>query len=358
MSVPSFMKKFIKDSKATIAADELNSGVIRKYYDSGSYVLNALVSGDMFKGFPGNKIQGLGGPSGVGKTFFVMGAMKSFLDINPTGMVFYYDTESTVSKEFLEKRGIDSERVVIIEPTDVEDFKVNIAQFCKIYEETPESERVPIMMVLDSLGMLPDNKEIEDAESGDVKADMGGRAKKIKSLFRIITTKLGVLDIPLFVTSHTYSSQGLFPVEIISGGTGLQYAASNILGLGKALEKDGKEVTGVIIRCKTMKSRTSKENNVVRVLIDYSKGLDRYYGLLELAEAAGVFKKVSTRYEVDGKMVYGKTINENPETYYTQEVLEKINEYVKEAFNYQGALSFDAGKIVDNETDESDKNNK
>lgn len=359
MAVPAFMQKYMKENKATLAAEEKNSGVIRKYYDTGSYVLNALVSADMFKGIAGNKIIGLGGPSGCGKTYFALSIIKSFLNDNPTGYCVWYDTESTISKELLDSRNIDSNRVLIVEPAHVNDFKVKIMQFMNEYQEIPMNERIPIIMVLDSIGMLPDNKEIEDASNGDPKADQGGRAKKIKSLFRTITSQLGVLDIPLIVTSHTYSTMDMFPQEVLSSGVGLVYSASTIICLGKALEKDGKDVVGVILRCKAMKSRLSKENNVVRVLLNYKNGINRYYGLLDLAEASGIWKKVGTRYDVGGKLVFGKNINENPEQYFTQDVLNQINEYVKKVFSYGSNVIIDVNKIeqVDNEENKNENEN-
>lgn len=352
MSLPSFFNKMLKDSNASIAVDEENSGVVRNWIDSGCYVFNALLSGDIYKGFPGNKIIGIGGASSVGKTFFVLSAVKAFLEDNPTGYVVYYDTESTISKSFLESRGIDPSRVIVVEPIDLDAFKIHITQFLNEVTNTPVKERVPIMIALDSLGNIPSAKEFNDAKEGKSVVDMS-RAKSIKSIFRIVTVQLGLLDIPMFVTAHVYSDMGLFPKDIVSGGTGLVYTSSTLIGLGKAQEKDGNEIVGSIIRCKAMKSRLSKENTVVRVLLRYDTGLQKYYGLLELAEAAGIFKKVSTRYDINGKMVFGKTINENPEEYFTKDVLDQINEYVHQAFTYgSSAKEFNLSKILGEEKEE------
>jgi RecA/RadA recombinase len=191
------------------------------------------------------------------------------------------------------------------------------------------------MFVLDSLGMLSTTKEMEDTAAGKETRDMT-RSQIVKSTFRVLTLKLGKANIPMIMTNHTYDVIGsMFPQKEMGGGSGLKYAASSIIYLGKRKEKDGTEVVGNIIHCKNYKSRLTKENAQIDVRLTYKTGLDKYYGLLELGEAAGVFKKVSTRYEMpDGTKVFGKNINENPDKYFTKEVLDKIDEYAKKKFSY------------------------
>jgi hypothetical protein len=138
------------------------------------------------------------------------------------------------------------------------------------------------------------------------------------------------------MTNHTYDVIGsMFPQKEMGGGSGLKYAASSIVYLSKRKEKDGTEVVGNIIHCKNYKSRLTKENAQIDVRLTYKEGLDRHYGLLDLAIEAGIFNKVSTRIELpDGTKVFGKTINDEPEKYFTKEVLEKIDEYTKRKFSY------------------------
>jgi hypothetical protein len=140
----------------------------------------------------------------------------------------------------------------------------------------------------------------------------------------------------MIMTNHTYDVIGsMFPQKEMGGGSGLKYAASSIIYLSKRKDKDGTEVIGNIIHCKNYKSRLTKENAMIDVKLTYKTGLDRHYGLLELGEEAGVFSKVSTRFEMaDGTKVFGKTINENPEKYFTKEVLDKIDEHAKRKFTY------------------------
>ncbi len=305
------------------------------YIDSGSYVFNALVSGSIYGGFSGNKITAIAGDSSTGKTFFSLAVVRNFLDSNPDAIVLYFDTESAITKSLLEERNIDTNRVVVMNVVTIEEFRTKALQVVDRYTKEPEDKRQPMMFVLDSLGMLSTSKEITDALADKQVRDMT-KSQLIKGAFRILTLKLGQANIPLIVTNHTYDVIGSYvPTKEMGGGSGLKYAASTIIYLSKSKEKDGKEVIGNIIKAKTAKSRLSKENQVVSIRLYYdARGLDRYYGLLELAEAAGIWKNVAGRYEVDGKKVYGKTILENPEKFFTDEVMSQIDIAARDTFSY------------------------
>ena len=163
------------------------------------------------------------------------------------------------------------------------------------------------------------------------------KSQLVKGAFRMLTLKLGQAKIPMIVTNHTYDVIGAYvPTKEMGGGSGLKYAASSIIYLFKKKEKDGKEVIGNIIRCRTAKSRLSKENKDVEVRLYYdSRGLDKYYGLLELGEAGGLWKNVAGRYDMgDGKKIYAKAILADPETYFTPEVMEKLDVIAKGTFSY------------------------
>jgi RecA/RadA recombinase len=203
------------------------------------------------------------------------------------------------------------------------------------YEKKDEKARPPMMFVLDSLGMLSTSKEMEDSLEGKDTRDMT-KAQIIKAAFRVLTLKLAKVKIPLLVTNHVYELVGSYvPTKELGGGTGLKYAASTIAMLSKRKEKDGTDVIGNIVKIKMYKSRLSKENSQIEVLLTYAQGLDRYYGLLDLAEKHGIFKKVSTRYQLpDGTSVFGKNINENPEKYFTEEVLLQLEAAVQKEYKY------------------------
>ncbi len=315
---------------ATKVSDGIEAGDVSTYVDTGSYILNALVSGDIYGGIPSNKITALAGETATGKTFFALGMVKQFLTDNPSGGVLYFESESALTKDMIEERGIDSKRMIILPVTTIQEFT---HQAVKIVENHTEDK--PIMMVLDSLGMLSTTKEVTDITEGKETKDMT-RAQLVKGCFRVLTLKLGKAGIPLLVTNHTYKQMGtMFPTDVMGGGSGLQYAASTIIFLSKRKEKVGTDVIGNIIHCKNFKSRLTKENKMVDVLLTYDEGLSRYYGLLELAEKYGIINKVSTRYEMpDGTKIFGKQILSDPEKYFTADIMEKLEEAADKEFLY------------------------
>ena len=232
-------------------------------------------------------------------------------------------------------RGIDPSRMVIMPVTTVQEFRTQALKVLDSYLVQHESERKPLFLCLDSLGMLSTTKEVEDTADGKETRDMT-RAQVLKAAFRVLTLKLGRAKVPMVVTNHTYDVVGsMFPQKEMGGGSGLKYAASSIIYLTKKKEKDGTEVVGNIIHCKNHKSRLTVENRMVDVRLTYDKGLDRYYGLLELAEKYEIFKKVSTRFELpDGSKQFGKTIMNDPETYFTEEIMQKLEECAMKEFKY------------------------
>jgi len=318
-----------------IASTGENSSEFSGAIDTGSYILNAALSGSLFGGVPNNKITAFAGESATGKTFVVLGVLKRFLDDNPTGGVVYFDTEAAVTKEMMETRGIDVSRVAISEPQSIEEFRTNAVRMLTKYIETSKKDRPPMMMVLDSLGMLSSAKELEDVESGKAARDMT-KAQLLRGTFRVLSLKLAKAGVPLLVTNHVYDVVGSYvPMKEISGGSGLKYAASSIAMLSKKKDKDGTDVVGNIIKVKMHKSRFTKEEKMVEVKLSYDKGLDRYYGLLDLAEKYDIIKKVSTRYELpDGTKVFGKNINEEPEKYFTDDIMQQLEVAAKAEFMY------------------------
>lgn len=329
-----FLKEIVKEisGEYTQLASEIDEA--ETFVDTGSYIFNSLVSGSIFGGVSGNKITAIAGETSTGKTFFSLAVVKNFLDTHPTGYCLYFDTESAITKSLLESRGIDTTRLVVVNVVTVEEFRNKTLKAVDIYLKKKEDERSPCIFVLDSLGMLSTNKEINDALSEKDTRDMT-KAQLIKGAFRMLTLKLGQAKIPMLVTNHTYESMSLYGGKQMSGGSGLQYAASTIIYLSKSKEKEGTEVIGNIIRAKTHKSRLSKENQEVSIRLFYDdRGLDKYYGLLELGEIGGMWKNVAGRYEIDGKKLYAKEILKTPEKYFTEEVMQKLDVISKGEFTY------------------------
>ena len=334
-----FLKEIVKeigDEYTQLAADIDET---ETYVDTGSYIFNGLCSGSIFGGVSGNKITAIAGESSTGKTFFSLAVVKNFLDSNPGGYCLYFDTEAAVNKSLLTSRGIDLDRFVVVNVVTVEQFRQKALQAVDIYLKTPEEDRKPCMFVLDSLGMLSTEKEIRDALDDKQVRDMT-KSQLVKGAFRMLTLKLGQAKIPMIVTNHTYDVIGSYvPTKEMGGGSGLKYAASTIIYLSKKKEKDGTAVVGNLIKAKTAKSRLSKENKDVTVRLYFDeRGLDKYYGLLELGEVGGMWKNVAGRYEMNGKKVYAKEILKNPDKYFTQEVLEQLDEIAKEQFSYGSSI--------------------
>lgn len=334
----SFLQSVIKELDnefASVVEDGVATGDCESFVDTGSYILNALISGSIYGGLPANKITALAGESSTGKTFFALSIVKHFLSNNPDAQVIYFETESAVSKDMMVSRGIDVKRVGLVPVSTVQEFRTQSIKVVDEYTKLKKEDRPPLLFVLDSLGMLSTSKEIQDATDGKETRDMT-RAQVIKSIFRILSLKLGQAGIPLIVTNHTYEVVGAYvPTKEMGGGTGLKYSASTILFLSKKKEKDGTEVVGNIIKVKAQKSRFTKENSEIETRLYYdSRGLDKYYGLLELGEKHGVFERKGNRYVVGESSVYPSVILANPEKYFTEDILQALDECAQKEFLY------------------------
>jgi len=333
-----FLKDIIKETGneyATLVSEGVEAGDVDNYIDTGSYSLNALLSGSIFGGLPGNKITAIAGEAATGKTYFALGIVKHFLDTNEEAGVIYFESESALTKDLVENRGVDSKRMIIAPVSTVQEFRYQAIRVLDKYIQQEESKRKPILIVLDSLGMLSTTKEMEDTAVGKETRDMT-RSQIVKAAFRVLTLKLGKAKVPMIMTNHTYDVIGsMFPQKEMGGGQGLKYAASNVVYLTKRKEKEGKEVIGSVIHCLNWKSRLTKENAKIDVRLTYDKGLDKHYGLLDLAIKYNIFKSVSTRVELpDGTKQYAKTINNEPDKFFTKSILNQIDKGAKKEFLY------------------------
>jgi len=333
-----FLKQIIKETGneyASLVSEGVEAGDVDSFIDTGSYMFNALLSGSINGGLPSNKITAIAGESATGKTFFVLGMVKEFLQNNKNAGVIYFESESALTKKLIEDRGIDSERMIIMPVTTVQEFRHQALTVLEKYNEQDEADRQPLLLVLDSLGMLSTTKEVEDTAEGKETRDMT-RAQILKAAFRVLTLKLGRTKVPMIINNHTYDVVGAYmPMKEMGGGSGLKYAASTIVYLSKKKEKEGTDVVGNIIHCKTQKSRLSKENMMVDVRLRYDTGLDKHYGLVDLAVKHGIFKQVSTRIELpDGTKQYAKSIYADPEKYFTKDVMKQLDEAADKEYSY------------------------
>lgn len=321
---------------AGVVEDGIEAGDVTGFIGTGSYSLNALLSGSIYGGLPANKVTALAGEPSTGKTFYAINIVRQFLRDQSNGFVFYFESESAISKQMLADRGVDTKRIAIVPVATIQEFRTQAIKILDKYLESKD-DRPPMMFVLDSLGNLSTDKEMADIADGKDTRDMT-RAQLVRGAFRVLTLKLGKAKVPLIVTNHVYDVVGSYvPMKKMGGGSGLEYAASSILFLSKKKDKDKETggVSGAIITANLKKARLTIENKKVETLLDYADGLDPYYGLLDLAEKFGIFKKVSTRYEMpDGSKVFESAILKDPEKYYTKDVLDQIDEACKNEFLY------------------------
>jgi len=349
----------------------INDDQDQEHIGTGIYILNAMLSGSLFGGIQSNRISVFAGDSGVGKSFL---AYNICTEAQNNGWnVIYIDTEFSIQRDQLSAYGIDisEERFMLVRSNVIEDLKIMLTKILdSIKEQKKSNVEVPkTMIVLDSVGMLASRKEVEDAKDGKEKTDMT-RAKSLNSLFRIINSDLGYLNIPMIVTNHTYETMDLFPQAIMKGGKGLYYSASSIAFLSKAKLKTGLEddmdvgQSGIVVTAKSMKNRLAKPKKV-KFEIDFTKGSNKYKGLQafcrpEYFDIIGIaqgkweeFKKPevdeSTGEEIYGKFSpgsgnrwYVKHLNKHlyekdlyTNTVFTDDVLQKMEPIVNDYFKYK-----------------------
>lgn len=341
-----FFKKFVDDlgdPDTALAAEGKSSSEFCGFIDTGSYTLNVAVSGSLFGGIPNNKGIVLAGDPSTGKTFFALGIIKHFLASNPRARVFYFDTESAVTNQMMTDRSIDPSRVAKAEPETLEKFRTTAHKVLDEFGKLEEEDRFPLLIVLDSLSMLPSSKEIADTVEGKEVKDMT-KPGLIKGIFRVLRLKMAKLQVGYIVTNHVYAVIGAYvPTKEVAGGSGAKYAADTLLFLSKSKEKDDeKHVIGNVIKIHTVKARLAREETKVETRIMYDGGLDRHYGLLSFAVDAGIVKKLGSRYEwPDGTKAFEKAILKAPEKFYTTDILTKLDEYMKPLFTYTPGVSVD-----------------
>ena len=259
-------------------------------------IVNVALSGSLNGGLtPGLTMWA--GPSKHFKTAFSLLMAKSYLDKYDDAALLFYDSEFGTPQSYFDSFGIDTNRVLHTPLTDIEQLKFDVM---KQLTELERGEH--LIIVIDSIGNLASKKEVEDALDGKSVADMS-RAKQVKSLFRMVTPHLSLKDIPMVVVNHTYKEIGMFPKDIVGGGTGSYYSADNIFILGRQQEKDGTELTGYNFIINVEKSRYVKEKSKIPVSVSFDGGISKWSGLLDIAleskhvvkPSNGWYSKVNTQ---------------------------------------------------------------
>ena len=275
------------------------------------------------------------------KTLLGLYCMKAYLNKYPDGVAILYDSEYGITPEYLESYNIDTDRVIHVPIEDVEQLKFDAT---KRLDEIDKGDKVFIM--IDSIGNLASRKEVQDALDEKSVADMT-RAKQLKSLFRIVTPKLTGKDIPLIAINHTYKEIGLFPKDVVSGGTGIYYSADAIWIIGRRQEKVGTEITGYHFVINIEKSRHVKEKSKIPISVSWEGGIVKWSGLMEVAEKGGYLNKPKVGwYEainpetgevISEKLMRAKEVNDNKEFWLKMFEETNFGQYIKDSFTIGGS---------------------
>lgn len=284
----SLVEKLKKNSKikSTEIFEKSKFFVAKDMIQTSVPAINVALSGRLDGGLtPGLTV--FAGPSKHFKTAFALLLAKSYLDKYEDAAILFYDSEFGAPQSYFENLGIDTSRVVHTPIMDIEELKHDLMTQLS---EIEQGERV--MIVVDSLGNLASKKEVEDAKDAKSVADMT-RAKQMKSLFRMVTPYFTTKDIPAVVVNHTYKEIGLYPKDIVSGGTGVYYSADNIFIVGRQQEKDGKDITGYNFIINVEKSRYVKEKSKIPLNVTWESGISKWSGLMDMALDSGHVTKPS-----------------------------------------------------------------
>lgn len=282
-------KELSKNSKfGALLSEGGGTSQITEYIHSGNYLLNACLTGSLMKGIPNNRSVALSGESGCGKTFLLLNMCREAQKMGY--FIIYYDSENAVDADLAEKFGINLDMLRYEPVQTVQEFRSNVTTIIdSLIEKKEAGMKIPkILIALDSAGNLATQKEIDDAKAYTDKADMS-RAKMMKSIFRIMMSKLGIIGGTFIFSNHIYKTLDLYSQDVQSGGQGIVYGASIILNMTKAKLKEGTEQTGIVVTAKPQKNRFCVPT-VVKFHISYQKGMNPYVGLQEYMswDACGV----------------------------------------------------------------------
>jgi RecA/RadA recombinase len=342
----SLREKLIKNSTIDLTATLTESKVYTKkdVIQTPVPMINVALSGTVDGGMtPGLTM--LAGPSKHFKTGFALLLASSYLKKYPDGIILFYDSEFGTPQSYFNKFKIPLDSVVHTPITDVEELKFDIM---KQLSEISREEHV--LIIIDSIGNLASKKEVEDAMNEKSVADMS-RAKQLKSLFRMVTPHLTLKDIPLVAVNHTYKEIGMFPKDIVGGGTGSYYGADNIWILGRQQEKDGTEIAGYHFVINVEKSRYVREKSKIPITVNYEGGINRWSGLLDVAVDGGYIVKPKVGWyavvdrktgEVSGKNYRAGEIVDNRDFWMSIFKDTDFSEYIKHKYSLdtEGSLVY------------------
>jgi RecA/RadA recombinase len=317
-------------------------------------IINVALSGNLDGGLtPGLTM--FAGPSKHFKTAFALLMAKSYMNKYDDAVVLFYDSEFGTPQSYFDAFGIDTERVLHTPITDVEQLKHDIMNQLQNIEKTDK-----VIIVLDSIGNLASKKEVEDSIEGKSVADMS-RAKQMKSLFRMVTPHLTIKDIPMIVVNHTYKEIGMFPKDIVGGGTGSYYSADTIWILGRQQDKDGTEIVGYNFIINVEKRKYVREKSKIPVTVSFGGGINKWSGLLDIALEGNFVSKPSNGWyaKVDqetGEVLEKKRFADTQTEEFWKDILadERFKEFVRKKYEITYSSIMGETETLEEETEVSD----
>jgi len=303
MAKPFDVSKFRKEITKSIDGLSIGFNDPTDWISTGNYALNYLISGDFNKGVPLGKVTVFAGESGAGKSYICSGNIVRHAQEQGIFVVLI-DTENALDEAWLHALGVstDESKLLKLSMAMVDDVAKTISTFMSEYKALPDGERPKVLFVIDSVGMLLTPTDVNQFEAGDMKGDLGRKAKSLTALVRNCVNMFGAYGVGMVCTNHTYASQDMFdPDDKISGGQGFIYASSIVVAMKKLKlkeDEDGNKISdvmGIRSACKVMKTRYAKPFEGVQVKIPYSTGMSPYSGMVDLAEKKGLLKKDGNR---------------------------------------------------------------
>ena len=337
----SVMQKLMKASKIKESAILSESKVYAPsaLVDTGVPMINVALSGDVDGGLsPGLTV--LAGQSKHFKTSFALLMAGAYMREKKDAVMIFYDSEFGSPQAYFDTFGIDTDRVLHVPVMNVEELKFDVVAQLEALDKKDD-----VIIVIDSIGNLASKKELEDTMNEKSVADMS-RAKQLKSLFRMVTPYLSMKNIPMLAINHTYKEIGLFPKDIVSGGTGIMYSADNVWIIGRRQQKVGTEIKGYDFIINVEKSRFVREKSKIPISVTWEGGIEAYSGLLDVALAGayvvkpsnGWYQKVDTTTgDVIGTKVREKDTLE-PEFWESIFSETDFKEFARKAFQIGGEL--------------------
>jgi RecA/RadA recombinase len=336
------MSKLKKNSKIKLTSEMDKSEFFqeKEVVQTDVPMLNVALTGELDGGLTAG-LTVLAGPSKHFKTSFALKMAAAYLNAKPDAVMLFYDSEFGSPQSYFDNFGIDTSRVLHVPITDAEQLKFDLVGQLEEIDKDDD-----VIVVIDSIGNLASKKELEDTMNEKSVADMS-RAKAFKGLFRMVTPYLAMKNIPLLAVNHTYKEIGLFPKDVVGGGTGIYYSANTIWIIGRRQNKTGTEVTGYDFVVKVEKSRYVKEQSKIPISVSWEGGINEMSGLLDVALASGhVVKPSNGWYQKVGedKKYREKELDKS----FWYDILEdqKFQDYVKKAFTI-GSEVVDLGIEVD-----------